>query len=188
MTAIPIARSWGRAALLCVAALAGAAGSIAARRLWQESHREAPARETYQPPVAVACPPAAAPDARSGSTYCVGNGNKAPPPAPIAMAGIQVSGRLPSQVVVRVLRQNMQRFRMCQVRTHVNVPQFVGVASVRFVIDRSGATASYPEATSAIADPPFLKCLEGAFSNLSFPAPDAGEVKVQYALRFAPTS
>ena len=50
----------------------------------------------------------------------------------------QVNGRLPPEVIQRIVRQNFGRFRLCYENGLRNNPNLQGRVTVKFVIDRSG--------------------------------------------------
>ena len=54
----------------------------------------------------------------------------------------QVNGRLPPEVIQRIVRQNFGRFRLCYENGLRNNPNLQGRVSVRFVIGRDGAVSN----------------------------------------------
>ncbi|MFO0737346.1 MAG: AgmX/PglI C-terminal domain-containing protein [Labilithrix sp.] len=94
----------------------------------------------------------------------------------------QVSGRLPPEVVQRVVRQNFGRMRMCYEQGLVRNPSLEGRIAVKFVIDRSGAVAMASTADRTISDSEVASCVERAFRSMSFPEPEGGIVTVVYPL------
>lgn len=97
-----------------------------------------------------------------------------------------VNGRLPPEVVQRIVRQNFGRFRLCYENGARNAPGLHGRVSVKFVIDASGAVASASDAGSDLPDSATVACVVRGFGNLSFPAPTGGVVTVVYPILFAP--
>lgn len=96
-----------------------------------------------------------------------------------------VSGRLPAQVIQRVVRQNFGRFRMCYEQGLARNPNLEGRVSVRFVIGRDGAVSAV-SGGGDLPDATTTSCVASAFYGIAFPAPENGIVKVTYPLMFSP--
>ena len=94
-------------------------------------------------------------------------------------------GRIPPQVVQRIVRQNFGRFRLCYQQGLARNPSLEGRVSVRFVIGRDGAVNNVG-AVGGFPDSQVQTCVQSAFYGLSFPPPDGGVVKVTYPLMFSP--
>lgn len=97
-----------------------------------------------------------------------------------------VSGRLPPQVIQRIVRQNFGRFRMCYEKALSQNPNLQGRVQVRFMIDRSGAVSNALNAGSSLPDAAAVGCVVRGFYGLSFPKPEAGSVQVSYPIMFSP--
>jgi hypothetical protein len=97
-----------------------------------------------------------------------------------------VNGRLPPEVIQRIVRQNFGRFRLCYETGMRNNPNLQGRVSVKFVIDRSGAVAMTADGGSDLPDQTVVQCVVRGFSNLSFPQPEGGMVTVVYPIMFNP--
>lgn len=97
----------------------------------------------------------------------------------------EVSGRLPAQVIQRIVRQNFGRFRLCYEQGLAKNPLLEGRVSVRFVIGNDGAVSAV-SAAGDLADQGTKSCVAAAFYGLSFPSPENGIVKVNYPLMFTP--
>jgi hypothetical protein len=98
----------------------------------------------------------------------------------------QVNGRLPPEVIQRIVRQNFGRFRLCYENGMRNNPNLQGRVSVKFVIDRSGAVAMTADGGSDLPDQSVVQCVVRGFGNLSFPQPEGGMVTVVYPIMFNP--
>jgi hypothetical protein len=97
-----------------------------------------------------------------------------------------LSGRLPKEVVQRVVRQNFGRFRQCyEVGLRTN-PNLEGRVAVRFVIGRDGSVSNVALGGSDLPDPAVASCVAGTFYGLSFPSPENGIVTVTYPLMLVP--
>ncbi|WP_232379313.1 AgmX/PglI C-terminal domain-containing protein [Polyangium fumosum] len=102
---------------------------------------------------------------------------------PGAMA---LSGRLPPEVVRRIIRQNFGRFRLCYENGLRNNPNLQGRVSVRFVIGADGAVSNVGNGGSDMPDGGVVACIVRAFHGLSFPQPEGGIVTVVYPMLFSP--
>ena len=98
----------------------------------------------------------------------------------------QVNGRLPPEVIQRIVRQNFGRFRLCYEAGLRTNPTLSGRVSVKFVIDRSGAVSTAQDGGSELPDQGVISCVVRGFGNLSFPQPEGGIVTVVYPIIFKP--
>jgi hypothetical protein len=122
----------------------------------------------------------------ASSTGRLSKGHKVGSPR-LSGVGSSVSGRLPPEVVQRVVRQNFGRFRMCYEQGLRNNPNLAGRVSIAFTIGRDGSVGSAQNAGSDLPDAAVVSCVQSSFRALSFPAPDAGIVKVTYPIAFSPS-
>ncbi len=104
----------------------------------------------------------------------------------VRMGAVNVSGRLPPEVIQRIVRQNFGRFRLCYEQGLANNPNLEGRVSTRFVIGRDGNVANVGNAGSDIPNQSFISCVVRAMSGLSFPQPEGGIVTVVYPIMFSP--
>lgn len=99
---------------------------------------------------------------------------------------LSVSGRLPPEVIQRVVRQNLGRFRSCYDSALTRNPKLAGKVVVRFVIGQDGVVSSASsEPDTTITDTTVVTCIVDGFKKLSFPAPEGGIVTVVYPLTFS---
>ena len=98
----------------------------------------------------------------------------------------QISGRIPPEVIQRIVRQNHGRFRMCYEQGLVSNPNLEGRVVVRFVIDNNGAVSFAGNGGGDLPSSEVNSCVVRAFYGLSFPAPEGGVVKVAYPILFSP--
>lgn len=104
----------------------------------------------------------------------------------VRMGATQVNGRLPAEVIQRIVRQNFGRFRMCYEQGLSRNPNLEGRVGVRFVIGRDGAVSNVGNGGSDIPDSAVVSCVVQAFYGLSFPQPEGGIVTVTYPIMFSP--
>ena len=116
----------------------------------------------------------------------LGGSHKSSPPQ-VRMGASQVSGRLPPEVIQRVVRMNFGRFRLCYENALGKDPNLQGRVSVRFLIARDGSVAASSDGGSDIGDVNMVQCVVNSFRSLSFPSlPDSsGPVTVVYPLQFS---
>jgi hypothetical protein len=95
-------------------------------------------------------------------------------------------GRIPKEVIQRIVRQNFGRFRLCYENALRSNPGLSGRVGVKFVIDRTGAVGVASDGGSDLPDRGVVSCVVRGFQNLSFPQPEGGVVTVNYPLVFTP--
>ena len=98
----------------------------------------------------------------------------------------QVNGRLPPEVVQRIIRANFGRFRRCYEQGLKKNPIVQGRVTTRFLIGRDGSVAYASDGGSDLPDGNVVSCVVSAFSRLSFPEPAGGTVVVEYPITFSP--
>jgi hypothetical protein len=104
----------------------------------------------------------------------------------VRMGATQVNGRLPPEVIQRIVRQNYGRFRLCYENGLRNNPNLQGRIAVRFVIGRDGAVSNVSNGGSDLPDAAVVSCTIRAYYGLSFPQPEGGIVTVVYPIMFSP--
>jgi hypothetical protein len=98
---------------------------------------------------------------------------------------LKLSGRLPAEVIQRVVRQNFGRFRACYEVGLRSNPNLEGRVTARFVIGRDGAVSNV-SAGGDLPDANVRSCVASAFYGLSFPTPENGIVTVSYPIMLTP--
>ena len=126
-----------------------------------------------------------------GQGFGVGNGGLGhsahKTKVPIMRPGVTtVTGRLPPEVIQRIVRQNYGRFRNCYEQGLSRNPNLEGRVQVRFVINRDGAVSNVQKGDSDLPDSGVVGCVLGAYYGLSFPQPEGGIVTVVYPIMFQP--
>jgi hypothetical protein len=104
----------------------------------------------------------------------------------VRMGDTKVSGRLPPEVIRRIVRQNYGRFRLCYEQGLGRNPNLEGRVTVRFVIGRDGAVSNVSNGGSDLPDSNVVGCVVKAFYGLSFPKPEGGIVTVSYPIMLQP--
>lgn len=104
----------------------------------------------------------------------------------VRMGATTVSGRLPPEVIQRIVRQNYGRFRMCYEQGLSKNPNLEGRVTVRFVIGRDGSVSNVSNGGSDIPDSSVVQCVIRNYYGLSFPQPEGGIVTVVYPIMFSP--
>lgn len=117
-------------------------------------------------------------------TYAVEIGAGKPKAIKMREAGTTVTGRLPPEVIKRIVRANFPRFRMCYEALRRTDPSAAGTVSTAFVIDETGAVASAKTDAGTITDKTMRSCAQGIFRTMSFPEPEGGKVSVTYPIDF----
>jgi len=74
-----------------------------------------------------------------------------------------VNGRLPPEVIQRVVRQNFGRFRLCYETGLRGNPNLQGRVGVRFVIGRDGSVSQAANGGSDMPDSNVVSCVTRAF-------------------------
>ncbi|MFO0618013.1 MAG: AgmX/PglI C-terminal domain-containing protein [Polyangiaceae bacterium] len=115
---------------------------------------------------------------RLGSTH-------RPKPPQVRMGGTTVTGKLPPEVIQRIVRQSFGRFRLCYENGLRSDPALNGQVTVTFTIGTDGLTSGLSH-TTTLADESVANCVERGFAGLSFPMPESGVVRVTYPINFSP--
>ena len=115
----------------------------------------------------------------------LGRGHRAVSPRVRMAHDVGVSGRLPSDVIQRIVRQNFGRFRQCYEVGLRSNPNLEGRVTARVVIGRDGAVSNV-SAGGDLPDASVSSCVASAFYGLSFPAPENGIVTVSYPILLTP--
>jgi len=97
-----------------------------------------------------------------------------------------VSGRIPPEVIQRIVRQNFGRFRACYETGLRSNPSLSGRVAVRFVVGRDGSVSNVGNGGSDLPDGGVVSCVVNSFRGLSFPAPEEGIVTVGYSIQLSP--
>lgn len=115
----------------------------------------------------------------------LGGAHRARPPQ-VRMGATTVSGRIPPEVIQRIVRQNYGRFRLCYENALRVNPNLLGRVNTRFEIRLDGSVGNVRDEGSTIESVQMRRCVLSAFTQLSFPQPEGGIVTVTYPLQFTP--
>jgi hypothetical protein len=124
---------------------------------------------------------AAAPAAASPSAPDAGNG-----PDSSRKSATTINGRLPPEVIQRIVRQSFARFRACYENGQRGNQDLRGRVTVKFVIGTAGNVLMTADGGSDLPDQNVVQCVVRGFGDLSFPKPEGGMVTVVYPIMFEP--
>lgn len=106
--------------------------------------------------------------------------------ARVRMGATSVTGKLPPEVIQRIVRQNFGRFRLCYEQGLAQNPNLEGRVSVRFVIGKDGSVTTAENAGATLPDASVVSCVVKSYHGLSFPPPEGGEVRVTFPIQLNP--
>ncbi len=98
--------------------------------------------------------------------------------------GVTTQGKLPPEVIRRIIRANFPRFRACYEAGLKKDETLTGTVSTSFVITTAGNVENVTLGKGTIKDPAVEACVKGVFSTLKYPEPEGGKVQVTYPINF----
>ncbi len=104
----------------------------------------------------------------------------------LRMGGTSVSGRLPPEVIKRIVRQSFGRFRLCYEKGLRNNPDLEGRVTIAFTIGADGNVVTSTDGGSTMPDSAVKSCVVAGVRGLTFPAPEGGVVTVRFPVTFTP--
>ncbi len=107
----------------------------------------------------------------SGQGRLAGSHRSNPPQ--VRMGAVSVSGKLPPEVIQRIVRQNFGRFRLCYENGLRSDPSLAGQVSVTYTIKEDGSVAGITT-SGDMTDQAVVSCVGRSFGGLSFPQPEGG--------------
>jgi hypothetical protein len=118
----------------------------------------------------------------------VGTSSRSPPKKSprLRVGAVTVNGRLPPEVIQRIVRQNFGRFRLCYEYGLRKAPALAGTVRVRFTIEPDGSVSHASDHGSDLADKAVVACVVHGMGNQSFPQPEGGKVTVVYRITMSP--
>ncbi len=96
-------------------------------------------------------------------------------------------GKLPPEVVRRVLRLNLPKLRACYEQALKKDKTAQGAVKLLFSIDPKGKVETASSGGGTLADTTAVACMLSVIRALSFPEPDGGKVIVAYVPPFEPS-
>jgi hypothetical protein len=102
------------------------------------------------------------------------------------MGATSVSGRLPPEIIQRIVRQRFGGLRQAYEHALRRDPNATGRVVIRFIIGGDGKVVQARALSSEISDPTLLRDLEHRFRAMRFPEPAGGLVTVSYPIVFTP--
>ncbi len=97
-----------------------------------------------------------------------------------------VDGRLPSEVIQKIVRTHFGLFRRCYENGMRRNPDLAGKITTKFVIGADGAVTMTELACTSLPDNVVVECVVKEFGKLQFPAPEAGIMTIVYPIMFNP--
>jgi hypothetical protein len=122
-----------------------------------------------------------------GSSFGLGGGGHQTRVPRVRSPNTIVSGRLPAELIQRVVRQNYGRFRACYENGLRTNPNLTGRVTARFIISRDGSVTNAANGGSDLPNSDVVSCVISVFYGLSFPSPENGIVTVSYPLLLTPS-
>ena len=95
-------------------------------------------------------------------------------------------GRLPPEVIQRVMRESFGKFRGCYEDALRNCPNLQGRVTLRFTIAPDGSVREARALDSDVPDAMLAACVVRQVRTVQFPAPEGGAVTVVYPILFSP--
>jgi hypothetical protein len=122
-----------------------------------------------------------------GDLDLTSRGHAGPRPKPTMR--IKVGDGLPREVIARVIKANIPRFRFCYEKELNADPDLAGKITVSFTIAPTGAVAAASIAEATMNSERVESCVVGVMRSLAFPRPSGGGiVVVTYPFVFAAAS
>lgn len=141
------------------------------------------------PSVASAEPPADGPEGTaataSGPPSASPAGGKGKTPS-IRQGATSVNGRLPPEIIQRILRGHFGVFRKCYETALQKNAKLEGRVTVKLVIGKDGKVSSAADGGSDIGDGKLIACIVDDVGKATFPQPEGGIVTVVYPVVFQP--
>lgn len=121
------------------------------------------------------------------------------PPSRVRVGQPGISGRLPPEVIQRIVRASFGDLRKCYEDGLRRNPNLAGRIAVRFVIGWDGSVTEASEvgpqggspsspASTPMPDRAVVSCVLHEFTKINFPRPEGGIVTVVYPIQFSPGS
>lgn len=113
------------------------------------------------------------------------SGARGPKPPSVRLGATSVSGKLPPEIIQRIVRSGFGGFRGCYEKGLESSSTLAGSVRIQFVIQADGAVKDVTHGGD-LASEPVKTCIAKIFSGFSFPKPGSGIVKVSDPIAVAP--
>ncbi len=100
----------------------------------------------------------------------------------ITTGRVLVEGKLPREIVQRIVRQRHAQLRRCYATGLKDKATLKGRIAIRFTIDAAGTIVKPSLEASTLADKNVETCIVRTFASMKFPDPEKGNVSVSYEL------
>jgi hypothetical protein len=98
-----------------------------------------------------------------------------------------VTGHLPAEIILRIVRKNQSRFRACYEDGLRKKADLRGRVVVNFTIGPAGDVSAAADGGSDLPDGSVVHCVVSSFETLYFPKPESGSVSVVYPVVLSPS-
>ena len=105
----------------------------------------------------------------------------------VRMGATTVSGRLPPEVIQRIVRQQFGRVRLCYEKALRASARTAGRLTVSFVIEMDGEVSHVTTTGADEVGADLAACTARVVQGVTFPAPEGGVVRVSYPFIFSPS-
>jgi len=105
----------------------------------------------------------------------------------IRVGTITVTGKLPMEVVRRIVRQHLSMFRACYEDGLKRNPSVQGRITTKYVIGQDGDVVTAQDGGSDLPDANVVQCVVNRFKTFAYPKPEGGVVLVSFPLVFSPS-
>ncbi|MGZ3450424.1 MAG: AgmX/PglI C-terminal domain-containing protein [Polyangiales bacterium] len=116
----------------------------------------------------------------TGSSGVIGGGG-ASSPAKVKEVSVTTTGKLPNEVVRRILRANIARLRACYGSSKLS-----GTISAQIDIDAKGSVTKATSTGGTLTDATIVSCVTSVLRSVSFPEPESGTVTSNATWDFQP--
>jgi hypothetical protein len=102
------------------------------------------------------------------------------------VVAVKGPGRLPPEIIRQTVRASYAPLRACYERGLATSPALRGRVTTRFVIAADGSVADVADGGSDLPNEKVTACVREGFRRLRFPAPEGGQMTVQYPILLDP--
>jgi len=99
-------------------------------------------------------------------------------------SGTEIEGAIAPEEIKRAIRARRAALLSCYAAGRLRNDKLAGTVLTRFVVDSAGLPREVASYERTLQDPQVVRCVEGIFGKIVFPAPTKGTVRVTYPLDF----